>query len=278
MFLVFSNPSTIVSCVRMDISNGVTSKESAVSWTTGIVTIALLVAVGLIGVVTSGTGASQIHTFSPEKGLGPSAHAPGTGDPSSAAQGQAPGHSSPPAARMDPLLLLLHFQFISSSGFLTLNYPPIYRVFTTNFAWANFIIPIGAFRRAAMHMRKCTVNTSPPSSSSSLPVVDSTLTEESAKSGIPAYAAKLGIDEQDIFGVAYLVFLSVCAILIVVVFLVTIVLQICAWQAEDVERKKVWRDRRRRWQQMSSNNTLRVVGSLLRQKKIMRSIDETIFR
>jgi hypothetical protein len=263
MFLIFSDPSTIVSCVQMDISNGVTSKESAVSWATGVVTVALLVTAGLIGVVTSSTGALKVHAFGPEKGLGQSAHAP--------------GHSSPPAARMDPLLLVFHFQFISSSGLLTLNYPPVYRAFTTNFAWANFIIPIGAFRRAAIHMRKCNINSSTPSNSSSLPFVNSGLAEDSAKSGIPAYAAKLGIDEQDIFGVAYLVFLSVCAIFIVVVLLVAIVLQIWSWKSKDEEKKELWLERRRRWQQMSSNNTLRVVSSFI-VHEAMRSIDETIFR
>ena len=38
------------------------------------------------------------------------------------------GHS--PFARMDPIVLFLHFQSISSSGLLSLRYPTIYQAFT----------------------------------------------------------------------------------------------------------------------------------------------------
>ena len=55
-------------------------------------------------------------------------------------------------AAVDPVSLLIHFQFISQSGFLSLAYPANYLGFTFNFAWANFVVPMSAFQRAAVRM------------------------------------------------------------------------------------------------------------------------------
>lgn len=41
-----------------------------------------------------------------------------------------PSTAHSPFARMDPIALFLHFQSISSSGLLSLRYPPIYQAFT----------------------------------------------------------------------------------------------------------------------------------------------------
>ena len=53
------------------------------------------------------------------------------------------------ALAVDPVSLLLHFQFLSFSGLLILECPPNYFVFTYNFAWANFFIPFLPFEKAA---------------------------------------------------------------------------------------------------------------------------------
>ena len=182
-----------------------------------------------------------------------------------------------PFARMDPIVLFLHFQSISSSGLLSLRYPTIYQAFTVgtfvirkasteifilqvNFAWANFILPIGVFKRTASHFRKCTPpdnnsgsgvsSLTVPSVSSSPPLVNQT--------GISAYATRLGIPSQDIFGIIYLVFLCACGALLVVFFVFGFILQIAVWISSR-ERKDVWRARRFRWAEMASNNSLRVM-------------------
>ncbi|TFK21210.1 hypothetical protein FA15DRAFT_658495 [Coprinopsis marcescibilis] len=43
---------------------------------------------------------------------------------------------------VDPVLLLLHFQFISSTGFLSLAYPLRYLGYTYHFSFANFLSPL----------------------------------------------------------------------------------------------------------------------------------------
>jgi hypothetical protein len=67
-------------------------------------------------------------------------------------------HSTPQLSRLDPLMLFLYFQSISTNGLLSLDYPDIYRAFMVNFAWANFILPICPFRCAAWLLRKCNLS------------------------------------------------------------------------------------------------------------------------
>jgi hypothetical protein len=182
-----------------------------------------------------------------------------------------------PFARMDPIVLFLHFQSISSSGLLSLRYPTIYQAFTVgifairrvstnifilqvNFAWANFILPIGVFKRTASHFRKCTPsdnNSGSEVSSLTVPSVSSN-PPLANQTGIKAYATRLGIPSQDIFGITYLVFLCACGILLVVFFVFGFILQIAVWISSQ-ERKDVWRARRFRWAEMASNNSLRIM-------------------
>ena len=107
-------------------------------------------------VATSGAAPNHI-SFGQEAGAkGASAHDPSAHDGLTAAQAHVGSSSSgPPASRMDPTALFFYFQSVSTNGLLSLNYPPVYRAFTVNFAWANLILPISSFRRAAEHMRKC---------------------------------------------------------------------------------------------------------------------------
>ena len=176
--------------------------------------------------------------------------------------GMAPptGHSSPPAGRMDPTAVFLHFQFVSSTGLLSVDYPSLYRAFTINFAWANLIIPLHAFRNAAAKMRRCNVS----GSNSVIPPVGS----GSGLGGIATYAAQQGIDAQDVFGVVYLVFLCACALLLVIYLVVAAVIQVAFLKSKDGARKDVWEARRDRWRHLFSNNGLRLVGGHLLRRVI----------
>jgi Transient receptor potential (TRP) ion channel len=176
-------------------------------------------------------------------------HLPGFSHPTTAAPSTPSGHLGPPAGRMDPITLFLHFQAISSTGLLSLNYPILYRSFTTNFAWANFIIPLSAFKKDAERFRTCH-----STSTSNIPPVMS-----GAQTGIAGYAQQIGVDEQDLFMVIFLVFLCACGILLVLHFSVGVGIHVTSIRAKDEDKKEIWKKRRINWQYMSSNNLLRLV-------------------
>jgi len=181
------------------------------------------------------------------------------GVPHTAATTTAPtGHSGPPAGHMDPITLFLHFQSVSFTGLLSLNYPSVYHAFTTNFAWANFIIPLKAFRKAAAHLRKCNIDEGNTDTSFGVTTVNS----GPVSSGIANYSGRLGVNEQDVFVIIYLVFLCACGLLLVITVLVGTIMHIASLVSKDEDRKEVWNTRRHRWGHMSSNNTLRLVRGL----------------
>jgi hypothetical protein len=260
-----------IACVQVSLSNGVTTQLPAIPWATGSIALVIILASGVAGVASSfaiqGSGhAVQASSASPHATTTANAHTTTTAEGHVAA-----GHSNPPVHRLDPTTVFLHFQSISTTGLLSLNYPPIYKAFTVNFAWANFIIPLGAFRRAAERMRKCdlpapTPDTTQFSLSSLPPTVSSNSTATKIATGIPAYAAKLNISYQDLFGLIAFTFLCVLAVLLSIFWLVGLVIQIKVWRASQPERKAVWVERRTRWGQMSSNNTLRLVSNLVGMK------------
>jgi hypothetical protein len=172
------------------------------------------------------------------------------------AQVQGPnGEHGPPAGRMDPIMLFLHFQSISSSGLLSLRYPPIYGAFTANFAWANFILPIHAFKIVVQKMQKCVSDENPITG---VPPVSSGQSNKET-TGIDAYAQRLGINPQDVFGIVYLVFLCSCAVLLGLFLLVGLVMQIGVFTSKTQDKRQVWLARQMKWKAMSSNNTLRIV-------------------
>jgi len=259
-----TSDNSILGCLTATLSNGVTTKNAAIPWVTGILTILLIIAAGVLGNIAGVKAANAPGG----NGLGMNAAAaghPGTtlatgntpGVPHTAATTTAPtGHSGPPAGHMDPITLFLHFQSVSFTGLLSLNYPSVYHAFTTNFAWANFIIPLKAFRKAAAHMRKCNVDKSNVSTSYGVSTVNSGL---GVSSGIANYAGRLGVNEQDVFGVIYLVFLCACGVLLAIYILVGAIMHVKSLASKDEEGKEVWTTRRRRWGHMSSNNTLRLL-------------------
>jgi hypothetical protein len=297
LFTFLSNDSGLeIACVQVSLTNGVTTQLQAIPWATGAIAILIILASGASGLVGYAVKGATVHPTGVSPHAGPTAQAHATGG-DSGLQGHAiggdsglqahagggdqgfqahggdgnaglqahavGGDSGPPAHNMDPTTLFLHFQSISTSGLLSLNYPPIYRAFTVNFAWSNFIIPLTPFRHAAQRMRKCDLDT--PTSTNvrlsqlSVPPVSS----NEAPAGIPAYAAKLGISEQDIFGIAYFVFLCAFAAVLVIFVLVGLVIQMASSMADEPERKEAWFERRTRWRQISSNNTLRIVSHLV---------------
>jgi len=170
--------------------------------------------------------------------------------------------AGPPAPRMESITLFLHFQSVSTSGLLSLDYPPLYRAFTLNFAWANFLLPIKAFRRRAQRMRLCDLPTpasrAPPSG---IPAVEKTSPPADFSYGIPAYAAKLNISQQDVFTVAFFLYLCLAGLLLLVYLAAGVTIQIARRQATTEERQQLWSDRAVRLQQSISNNTLRLAST-----------------
>ena len=165
-----------------------------------------------------------------------------------------------PAGRMDPIALFLHFQYISSSGLLSVRYPTLYRAFAANFAWANLLLPVGIFRVVVNKLRKCELVEDSRRTSTldggSIPIVFS---QPSAGGylGIPAYAHLINLGQQDLFPMAFMVFLCACAALLVL-SLVPLALQIGV-TASRQHNRQVWAARRDRWCGVTLSNTLRIV-------------------
>jgi hypothetical protein len=206
---------------------------------------------GVVGVAKRALASAASATSAPAAGGGTTATtaggAPGALHPTAAIP---TGHSAPPLGRLDPAVLFLHFQSISATGLLSIRYPVVYQSFTANFAWANFIIPFPSFRKAASHLRKCNANSG---NTNSIPAVS-----PSVSSGISTYTSQLGIDEQDIFTIVFLVFLCACALIFGLRLLGEAVVRIATFFAS-AERKAVWEARRERMGHMFSNGTLRLV-------------------
>jgi len=53
---------------------------------------------------------------------------------------------------IDAVTLLMQFQYISLTGFLSVAYPAVYRFFSFNFGWANMIIPSAQLKAAAQRL------------------------------------------------------------------------------------------------------------------------------
>ena len=223
-------------------------------------------ALGAAAIVLAAGGASAATTTAAKRGGE-------TAQPHGHFETTAPTSAHSPLARMEPIILFLHFQSISSSGLLSLRYPTIYLAFTVgvfvikgvssiqysyflqvNFAWANFVLPIGVFKRIASHLTKCT----PQSGSGVSSLTVNSVNYGPNQTGIDAYATRLGIPSQYIFGIVYLVFLCGCGALLVLFFVLGFILQIAVWVSFR-ERKGIWRARRFRWAEMASNNSLRVM-------------------
>jgi hypothetical protein len=265
-----------LSCTTVTLFNGVSIQIPAIPWITGFLTVGLAIAVSVLGVVAGAAGVAAgvvgVGTAGIVGGVSHGAHAArhlghtisegvthivdelgSTAGALSAPHASTVmnAHSGPPAGRLDAITLFLQFQFIASTGLLSINFPPLYSTFTANFAWANFIIPINAFRRAASHLQGHCNTTTGTGSSPYIPHISS---------GIATYAAHLGLQQFEVSGTTYFVFLCACGALVVLTSVVTIVIQILALTSKSKDKEAKWISRRHRWVHMSSNNTLRLVG------------------
>jgi len=104
--------------------------------------------------------------------------------------GSQSGFISHCASAVDPVSLLLHFQFLSFSGLLVLEYPPNYLGFTYNFTWANFLIFLPPFKKAAngLMSKSCW----------------KAGLDEVSHGGFDILAKRYGIPVQDLAGVVYI--------------------------------------------------------------------------
>ncbi|EPS37772.1 hypothetical protein H072_8402 [Dactylellina haptotyla CBS 200.50] len=106
-----------LACLQSSVRNGKTAEQPAVTW----VTAGIAGAAAILGSVT---------LISSAAGLG----------------GSSGGGSSGPSPNIADVVLW--FQFVSTNGMLSVNYPPVYRAFTKNFAWSTGLIPWGDMQRS----------------------------------------------------------------------------------------------------------------------------------
>lgn len=158
------------------------------------------------------------------------------------------GHSESGPSPIDPVTLLLHFQTISTSGFLSLAYPNIYRYFTFNFSWANLIVVSEGFKKAANQLGL---------NEGCLEIYYGS-SQASADSGLAFVAKRYGVDRKVLGGIVSLgaIVGVICALALFV--LVAVVLHILS---------KIWKGSEKiqslaqNWPSISSNLSLRLVRS-----------------
>ncbi|KAF3145201.1 hypothetical protein TWF703_007785 [Orbilia oligospora] len=115
-----------LACLQSSVRNGKTAEQPAVAWVTaGIAGAAAIL--GSVSIISSAAG------------LGAGGSSGGSGGPS-------------------PNLVdvVLWFQFVSTNGMLSVNYPPVYRAFAKNFAWSTGLIPWNDMQRSIDQFRSKT--------------------------------------------------------------------------------------------------------------------------
>jgi len=150
---------------------------------------------------------------------------------------------------IDAVTLLMQFQYISLTGFLSVNYPAIYRFFTFNFGWANLIIPSAQLRAAAQRLASRTqclrnIGSLRPGSNGPLNM-----------SGMDGIELQYGVNRATLGGVVYIsaiILLGVALVFFVVVSVTLRVLNIF------VKSQKI-KDQIEAWPAQACNIGLRVV-------------------
>jgi hypothetical protein len=158
-----------------------------------------------------------------------------------------PSGSSPSA--IDPVTLLLHFQSISTSGFLSLSYPNIYRYFTFNFSWANLIVVSPGIKKAVNRMGlsdQCLYELyyPPPSNTDG--------------SGLAVVAERYDVDRAVLGGVVFLGAVVGLACALAVFVLVALVLNVLS---KTSKKSSTIQSLAKSWPFMASNLSLRLVWS-----------------
>jgi Transient receptor potential (TRP) ion channel/ML-like domain len=108
-----------LACLQSVVQNGKTADQPGVKYVTAGIAAAALVLSGVSAAGAAGAGS----------GAGPS---PNFGD------------------------VMFWFQNIAMNGMLTVNYPPVYRSFVSNFAWSTGIVPWESMQRSIDGFRKMT--------------------------------------------------------------------------------------------------------------------------
>ncbi|KAK6528103.1 hypothetical protein TWF281_009356 [Arthrobotrys megalospora] len=117
---------TTLACLQSSVRNGKTAEQPAVTW----VTAGIAGAAAILG---------SVSVISAAAGLG---------------AGSSGGGSSGPSPNI--VDVVLWFQFVSTNGMLSVNYPPVYRAFTKNFAWSTGLIPWSDMQRSIDQFRSKT--------------------------------------------------------------------------------------------------------------------------
>jgi hypothetical protein len=152
------------------------------------------------------------------------------------------------ASAVDPVSVLLHFQFLSFSGFLSLDYPLNYLGFTFNFAWANLVFPYPPFEKAAnwMSSRSCWKAGS----------------DQVSPGGFETLAARYGLPVQDLGGMVYICAVTGVGITLAFCALVGVILSLLEIATRGSDRNVTIEHLQKRWSGTSSNMILRLVSSL----------------
>jgi hypothetical protein len=152
------------------------------------------------------------------------------------------------ASVVDPVSLLLHFQFLSFSGLLSLDYPSNFRGFTYNFGFANFLFPSPLFEKASngMTVKSCW----------------KAGRDQTSPGGFNALALHYGIPVQDLAGIVYVSALTGIGIALAFFVLVGAILFFLERQTRSSKKHKTIKRFQERWPHISSNTTLRLVSSL----------------
>ena len=150
------------------------------------------------------------------------------------------------ASAVDPVSLLLHFQFLSFSGLLVLEYPRNYLGFTYNFAWANFLIPFPPFKKAATGLM---------SKSCWKAGLD-----KAPLGGFDFLATRYGILVHNLAGVVYICVSAGIGIALAFFVLVGVILFLLERTTRSSKNHETTRGFQERWAAISSNTTLRLVS------------------
>ena len=152
------------------------------------------------------------------------------------------------ASAVDPVSLLLHFQFLSFTGLLSLAYPLNYLGFTFNFSWANFLFPSPPFEKAAngMSSKSCW----------------KAGRDQASPGGFETLAAHYGIPIQDLAGMVYICVSIGIGIALAFFVLVGAILFLLERTTRGSKKHKTIKRFQGCWPGISSNTTLRLVSSL----------------
>jgi hypothetical protein len=245
-----------VACLDVLVQPPVTVQQAGVSWATGAISIVAVILAALGGLLGFKSVRDWVETPEPYKLTEPIFESSGGGTVLEQL-----------ASAADPVSLLLHFQFISNTGLLSISYPSIYQAFTLNFAWANFIFPIGSFLTAASQMGAITGGCKPsvlPGSFSNLDIPEVSSEPGTFDTGMSYVADFYGTTTSTIGGIVYLsILLAVATACVFFGLIGLILLGYSATASRETERHEKSVRLRGRWSGISSNYSLKLVRFFL---------------